>query len=74
MRPIEMIIAGQEYAKYRIKRTEMHDGTTDDITYWIYFVRSAEGIWAIDRFLNGTPANRGNNDELREKNSFASVR
>lgn len=50
MRPIEMIIAGQEYAKYRIKRTEVHDGTTDDITYRIYFVRSAEGIWAIDRF------------------------
>jgi len=50
MQDIELIQAGEGFAKYRIKRDEVHQGQSYSITYDIYFSSDANGIWKIDRF------------------------
>jgi len=50
MGPIEMNTAGKGWAKYRIKRSELHQGQPYAITYDIYFDSSQEGIWKIVRY------------------------
>ncbi|ABK18038.1 Ig-like domain-containing protein [Syntrophobacter fumaroxidans] len=50
MREIELIYAKGGTAKYRIKREEQVQGQVYDITYYVYFLRDAAGIWGIDRF------------------------
>jgi hypothetical protein len=50
MQAIEMIYAGQGFAKYRIKRNEVIQGQTYSITYNIYFSTDGNGAWKIDRF------------------------
>jgi hypothetical protein len=50
MQTIEMIYLIDNIAKYRINRTQDIDGVPHTITYYIYFVKNADGIWKIDRF------------------------
>lgn len=50
MREIELIYSEDRLAKYRIKREEMVQGQTYDITYYIYFIRDFNGLWRIDTF------------------------
>jgi hypothetical protein len=50
MQDIELIYAGEGYAKYRIRRDEIIGGETHSITYNIYFCTDENGIWKIDRF------------------------
>jgi len=44
MREIESIYFQDKVAKYRIKRQETVQGQTYDITYYIYFVKDANGL------------------------------
>ncbi|MGB5618976.1 MAG: hypothetical protein WBM78_19205 [Desulfobacterales bacterium] len=48
MSSIEKIEAESNYAKYRIKRKEQHNGKTNDITYNIYFT-NVFGEWRIEQ-------------------------
>jgi len=50
MRGIEMIYATEGFAKYRIKRSEVLQGNSFDITYYIYFVCDEKGVWTIQRY------------------------
>ncbi|MBI5550301.1 MAG: hypothetical protein HY911_02250 [Desulfobacterales bacterium] len=50
MRPIELIGVNNGLAKYRIKRSEEHQGQTYDISYWVYFETGGDGIWKISRY------------------------
>ncbi|MDJ0820092.1 MAG: hypothetical protein QNJ58_28070 [Desulfobacterales bacterium] len=50
MRPIEYVYAKENVAKYKIKREEVADGITYDITYYIYFMIDGKSIWKIKRF------------------------
>lgn len=50
MGPIQMIIAKEGFAKYRLKRSEVHQGQTYEITYPIYFETEANGLWRIVRY------------------------
>ena len=50
MREIELIYIRENIAKYRIKREEVINGTTYDITYYLYFSEDGRGIWKILRF------------------------
>ncbi|PKL52235.1 MAG: hypothetical protein CVV37_02295 [Nitrospira bacterium HGW-Nitrospira-1] len=50
MQNIEMIYLAGNVAKYRINRVQNIDGIPQTLTYYIYFVREANGIWKIDRF------------------------
>lgn len=50
MREIESIYFQDKIAKYRIKRQEIVQGQTYDITYYIYFVKDANGLWHIESF------------------------
>jgi hypothetical protein len=50
MQNIEMIYLKDNVAKYRIYRVHDINGTPQNITYYIYFVRDANGVWKIDRF------------------------
>ena len=50
MREIESIYFQDKVAKYRIKRQETVQGQTYDITYYIYFVKDANGLWNIESF------------------------
>jgi hypothetical protein len=50
MRDIEPIYYQDKVAKYRIKRQETVQGQTYDSTYYIYFVRDANGLWNIESF------------------------
>ncbi len=50
MQDIELIHAGEGYAKYRIRRDEIIGGETHSITYNIYFCTDENGVWKIDRF------------------------
>ncbi len=47
MREIEPVYFEKFGAKYRIKRTEVIEGVTYDITYYIYFVQEEDGSWKI---------------------------
>ena len=37
-------------AKYRIQRTEIINGQPQILTYWVYFIQDADGIWRIRQF------------------------
>jgi hypothetical protein len=50
MRDIEMIYLRDKMAKYRIRREEVIQGQTHDITYYIYFVKDVNGLWHIESF------------------------
>ncbi|MBI4685953.1 MAG: hypothetical protein HY755_12275 [Nitrospirae bacterium] len=50
MQDIEMIYQIDGIAKYRINRVQNIDGTLQTITYYIYLVKDANGIWRLDRF------------------------
>jgi len=50
MREIEMIYLEDKLAKYRIKREEVLQGQTYDITYYIYFIKNFNGLWHIESF------------------------
>jgi hypothetical protein len=50
MGPIQMIIARNGTVKYRLKRSEIHQGQTYDITYPVYFAVEANGLWNIVRY------------------------
>ncbi len=50
MQGIEMVVAGEGFAKYRIRRNEVHQGQHYDISYYIYFVCDDDGIWTIQRY------------------------
>ncbi|MDA8139427.1 MAG: hypothetical protein M0036_12315 [Desulfobacteraceae bacterium] len=50
MRPIQLITVEDGVAKYRIKRSEVHQGRSYDISYWIYFESVGNGLWKIHRY------------------------
>jgi hypothetical protein len=50
MQAIELIQAEEGFAKYRIRRNEIHQGQQYSITYHIYFDCNEDGIWRIHRF------------------------
>ncbi|MBI5895681.1 MAG: hypothetical protein HZB24_06660 [Desulfobacterales bacterium] len=50
MGPIQMIVAKDGSAKFRLKRSEVHQGQTYEITYPIYFITEENGLWKIERF------------------------
>jgi hypothetical protein len=50
MRELELIYIKESVAKYRIKREEVINGKTYDITFYIYFSEDGQGIWKILRF------------------------
>lgn len=37
-------------AKYRIQRTVTINGQPQTLTYWVYFIQDADGIWRIKQF------------------------
>lgn len=47
MREIEPVYFEEFGAKYRIKRTEVIESVTYDITYYIYFVQEEDSSWKI---------------------------
>lgn len=47
MNEIEPVYFEEFGAKYRIKRLEVIEGVTYDITYYIYFVQEEDGSWKI---------------------------
>ena len=47
MQEIQMITAHDNYAKYRIHRTETLSGKVYIITYYIYFAIDNDGLWRI---------------------------
>jgi hypothetical protein len=50
MRDIEPVYIGDGSAQYRIKRSEILAGNEYDVTYYIYFVKSEDGIWRILKY------------------------
>ncbi len=50
MQNIEMIYLRNNVAKYRMNRVHDINGILQTITYYIYFVKDAKGVWKIDRF------------------------
>jgi hypothetical protein len=49
MRPIELIVAGEDRARYRILRTMTINGKTYDVASYIHFGRE-DGLWRIETF------------------------
>ena len=47
MQDIQLITASGNNAKYRIRRTELYNGQTLSITYYIYFGIDKNGTWKI---------------------------
>ncbi|MBW2358724.1 MAG: adhesin, partial [Deltaproteobacteria bacterium] len=50
MREIQPIYFKNGTAKYRIKREEVVQGQTYDITYYIYFIKNCKGLWKIESY------------------------
>jgi len=45
-----MIYARGDYVKYRIKRTQLINGSMMDLTYYLYFVKDKSGLWKVNQF------------------------
>jgi hypothetical protein len=50
MSDIEKVYFKDKVAKYRIKREEIVQGQTYDITYYIYFIKGFDGLWKIESY------------------------
>lgn len=50
MQELEMIYTKGSVSVYRIKRNEIHQGQSYEITYKVYFDCLEDGIWKINRF------------------------
>ena len=50
MQAIEIIYVNEMVAKYRIRKNEMYGGQMITLTYYIYFTRDENGMWAIEKF------------------------
>jgi len=50
MQNIEMVYLEDNVAKYRVNRVHDIDGVSQVVTYYIYLIKDANGIWRIDRF------------------------
>ncbi len=50
MQNIQLIYVEDNTAEYRIRRDELYGGQMWTITYYIYFMMDADGIWKINRF------------------------
>ena len=48
MQEIQLIYVHENVSKYRIRRVQNIDGENVTITYYIYFVKDADGIWRIE--------------------------
>ncbi len=47
---IQMVVAEDGYARYRLIRRETHQGQLYDIAYDIYFDNAGDGLWRIVRY------------------------
>ena len=50
MQNIELVYLKDAVAKYRIRRVQIIEGSSQEITYYIYFVKDNDGIWKIEKF------------------------
>ncbi len=50
MQEIEMITTRNNNTKYRIVKQQEIEGVTRDITYYVYFIKDATGLWHIEKF------------------------
>jgi hypothetical protein len=50
MQDIKLVSVAGDVAKYRISRMENIDGQQREITYFIYFIKDANGLWKIESF------------------------
>lgn len=50
MQEIELVYVQGDRAKYRFRRVESSQGVPTEFTYYIYFVRDADGFWKIRDF------------------------
>ena len=50
MSDLELIYIKDSEAKYRIKRDQVINGKTYDITYYVYFFQDPFGYWHLDSF------------------------
>jgi len=48
MQDIQMIYTHERLSKYRIRRVHNVNGKDVTITYYIYFVKDADGLWRIE--------------------------
>ncbi len=50
MQNIEIIYLKGTVSKYRIRRIQIIENTSQEITYYIYFVKDNDGIWKLEKF------------------------
>lgn len=50
MREIRLVNLKNRVAEYRVSRTETIEGQAKEITYFIYFLKGADGLWRIESF------------------------
>ena len=50
MQPISPVYMRGDYAKYRIIQAHDVNGQTVNITYYVYFMKNADGIWQIEKY------------------------
>jgi len=50
MRDIKLVSITGDVAEYIISRTETIDGQPREISYYIYFIKDAKGLWKIESF------------------------
>jgi hypothetical protein len=50
MQEIELIYQKNDTAEYRIRRAVLFKGSPETITFYIYFLKGADGIWRIRDF------------------------
>ncbi len=50
MQEIQLIYSADNRAEYRIRKQEVHGGTTLELTFYIYFAIDERGLWKIHKF------------------------
>jgi hypothetical protein len=50
MEDIQLLTVLENRAKYALNRTEVYGGEAVTLTYYVYFIQNATGLWSIEEF------------------------
>jgi uncharacterized protein YjdB len=47
---IQLVYLVEQRAKYRLRRTQLYGGQILTLTYYVYFIQDATGVWRLEEF------------------------
>jgi hypothetical protein len=47
---LQLVYLVEQRAKYRLRRTQLYGGQVVTLTYYVYFIQDAAGVWRLEEF------------------------